>query len=118
MLNLAVGEPQSAPPGIVAETLAAYADDWGRYPPIAGTPAFRAAVAGWRLGGVQADALVSRGDLAPLPVVVDYLETEAVAVERDGLVHVRYRQPDCRKCFDHLCSLESVVPRHPPTSVG
>ncbi len=47
VLNLAVGEPQSPPPKIVADTLAAYADDWGRYPPIAGTPAFRAAVAGW-----------------------------------------------------------------------
>ena len=47
VLNLAVGEPQSPPPKIVADTLAAFADDWGRYPPIAGTPAFRAAVAGW-----------------------------------------------------------------------
>jgi len=47
VLNLAVGEPQSQPPSIVADALAANAHDWGRYPPIAGTPAFRAAVAGW-----------------------------------------------------------------------
>jgi aspartate/methionine/tyrosine aminotransferase len=47
VLNLAVGEPQSQPPKIVADTLAANAHDWGRYPPIAGTPAFRNAVAGW-----------------------------------------------------------------------
>jgi len=47
VLNLAVGEPQSQPPKIVADTLAANAHDWGRYPPIAGTPAFRGAVAGW-----------------------------------------------------------------------
>jgi len=46
-LNLAVGEPQSPPPRIVADTLAANAYDWGRYPPIAGTPAFRASAAGW-----------------------------------------------------------------------
>ena len=47
VLNLAVGEPQAQPPKIVADTLAANAHDWGRYPPIAGTPAFRNAVAGW-----------------------------------------------------------------------
>jgi aspartate/methionine/tyrosine aminotransferase len=47
VLNLAVGEPQMQPPKIVADTLAANAHDWGRYPPIAGTPAFRNAVAGW-----------------------------------------------------------------------
>jgi aspartate/methionine/tyrosine aminotransferase len=46
-LNLAVGEPQTSPPQIVADTLARHGADWGRYPPIAGTPEFRAAVAGW-----------------------------------------------------------------------
>jgi N-succinyldiaminopimelate aminotransferase len=47
VLNLAVGEPQSPPPRIVADTLAANAHDWGRYPPIAGTSALRNAVVGW-----------------------------------------------------------------------
>jgi aspartate/methionine/tyrosine aminotransferase len=47
VLNLAVGEPQSQPPRMVADMLAANAHDWGRYPPIAGTQAFRTAVAGW-----------------------------------------------------------------------
>jgi aspartate/methionine/tyrosine aminotransferase len=47
VLNLAVGEPQSQPPRVVADTLAANAHDWGRYPPIAGTQALRTAVAGW-----------------------------------------------------------------------
>ncbi len=46
-LNLAVGEPQSPPPPMVAQTLARHTGDWGRYPPIAGTPEFRQAVAGW-----------------------------------------------------------------------
>jgi aspartate/methionine/tyrosine aminotransferase len=46
-VNLAVGEPQAAPPSIVAEILARHSADWGRYPPIAGTPEFRAAAAGW-----------------------------------------------------------------------
>jgi len=46
-LNLAVGEPQSAPPPIVVEALARHAGEWGRYPPISGTPEFRAAAAAW-----------------------------------------------------------------------
>ena len=47
VLNLAVGEPQRSPPPMISEILARQAGDWGRYPPIAGTPDFRAAVAGW-----------------------------------------------------------------------
>jgi aspartate/methionine/tyrosine aminotransferase len=67
-LNLAVGEPQGAPPAMVAEILAGRAADWGKYPPIAGTPEFRAAAAGWlarryRLPGGAIDP-----DRAVLPV--------------------------------------------------
>ena len=45
-VSLALGEPQHAPPAFV---LAALADtqDYGRYPPIGGTPEWRAAAAGW-----------------------------------------------------------------------
>jgi N-succinyldiaminopimelate aminotransferase len=46
-LSLALGEPQHAPPPLLAETLAKNAHLWGRYPPVAGTEEFRAAVAGW-----------------------------------------------------------------------
>jgi len=46
-LSLAVGEPQHPPPALLAQTLAAHAHQWGKYPPAAGTPEFRAAVAGW-----------------------------------------------------------------------
>ncbi len=46
-LVLSVGEPRHPPPPVVAERLAAAAADWGRYPPIEGTPDFRRAVAGW-----------------------------------------------------------------------
>lgn len=46
-LVMSVGEPQMPPPPLIAETLARHADLWGKYPPTAGTPAFRAAVAGW-----------------------------------------------------------------------
>jgi aspartate/methionine/tyrosine aminotransferase len=44
---MTVGEPQDPPPSFVGEIIHAEARDFGRYPPIAGTPGFRAAVAGW-----------------------------------------------------------------------
>ena len=46
-LVLSIGEPQHAPPPVVAQTLAASAHLWGKYPPVDGTPAFRRAVADW-----------------------------------------------------------------------
>jgi len=46
-LLLSVGEPQHAPPPQIAAILAEQAGTWGKYPPTAGTPAFRQAVAGW-----------------------------------------------------------------------
>jgi aspartate/methionine/tyrosine aminotransferase len=67
-INLALGEPQSPPPPIIAETLARHAADWGRYPPITGTPAFRAAVSAWlsRRYGLSEGAVDP--DAAILPV--------------------------------------------------
>lgn len=44
---LSLGEPQHAFPAFVSDILRANERDYGRYPPIAGTPAFRAAAAGW-----------------------------------------------------------------------
>lgn len=46
-LTLSIGEPQHAPPAMIAEALAANAHLWGKYPPVDGTPEFRTAVAGW-----------------------------------------------------------------------
>jgi succinyldiaminopimelate transaminase len=46
-LKMSLGEPQHAPPALLAETLAANAHLWNRYPPVAGTPEWRAAVADW-----------------------------------------------------------------------
>ncbi|MDB5366697.1 MAG: dapC [Rhodospirillales bacterium] len=46
-LALSVGEPQHAPPALLAETLARNAHLWGKYPPQTGTLAYRQAVAGW-----------------------------------------------------------------------
>ena len=44
---LSVGEPRHAPPAFLAETLFRHSDDWGRYPPVEGTPDFRRAVVDW-----------------------------------------------------------------------
>lgn len=45
---MSVGEPQHVPPEILTGTLAAQPiTDWGKYPPTAGTPAWRQAAAGW-----------------------------------------------------------------------
>jgi N-succinyldiaminopimelate aminotransferase len=46
-LNMAIGEPQLAPPAIVRAEIDANARDWSRYPVSQGTPAFRAAVRDW-----------------------------------------------------------------------
>lgn len=46
-LVLSVGEPRHPPPPMVAEALAAHAADWGRYPPVDGTPEFRRAAVDW-----------------------------------------------------------------------
>jgi aspartate/methionine/tyrosine aminotransferase len=47
LINMSVGEPQDAPPAILAEKVAANAALWNRYPPAAGTPEFRRAVQGY-----------------------------------------------------------------------
>ncbi|HRY23667.1 MAG: aminotransferase class I/II-fold pyridoxal phosphate-dependent enzyme [Geminicoccaceae bacterium] len=47
LADLSLGEPQHAPPPLLAATLAANAGLWNRYPPPAGTPAFRAAATRW-----------------------------------------------------------------------
>lgn len=45
---LTIGEPQNEPPLLLTTTLAAAKPAaWAKYPPTAGTPEFRAAVAGW-----------------------------------------------------------------------
>lgn len=46
-ISLSLGEPQHPFPAFVMEAIAANAGDFGRYPPIVGTPAFRNAAVGW-----------------------------------------------------------------------
>ena len=44
---MSVGDPLHQPPGFVAEVIAENAQLWNRYPPMAGIPAYREAVAAW-----------------------------------------------------------------------
>ncbi|MDE1174745.1 MAG: aminotransferase class I/II-fold pyridoxal phosphate-dependent enzyme [Parvibaculaceae bacterium] len=46
-IALSLGEPRHPFPAFIMEAIAANAADFGRYPPIIGTPAFRAAATGW-----------------------------------------------------------------------
>ena len=47
VLDLTVGEPKHAPPPMLAETVAAHAGSWNRYPPPLGTDSFRRTVTDW-----------------------------------------------------------------------
>jgi N-succinyldiaminopimelate aminotransferase len=44
---MSLGEPQHQPPPLLAETLAAHAHEWNKYPPMAGTPELRQAFCDW-----------------------------------------------------------------------
>jgi aspartate/methionine/tyrosine aminotransferase len=67
-LDLAIGEPRHAPPPLLAETVAAHAAAWNRYPPVGGTPAYRAAAAAWlvRRFGLPATAVDPDRHVVPL----------------------------------------------------
>ena len=65
---MSIGEPQHQPPAMVADILTEQASGWGKYPPMAGTPAFRAAVAAWltRRFHLAADAIDADNQILPL----------------------------------------------------
>ena len=67
-ISLAVGEPQHAPPELLRRTVDENAHLWGRYPPIWGTPEFRAAAAGWltRRYGLPATMIDPEGGIIPV----------------------------------------------------
>jgi aspartate/methionine/tyrosine aminotransferase len=56
--DLSIGDPKGAPPAWLIDRIAAAADGFKGYPPPAGTPALRTAIAGWaeRRYGVALDA--------------------------------------------------------------
>ena len=86
---LSIGEPQHPAPPMVAEILAREAAGWGRYPPMAGTPAFRAAASGWLTGryGLPQGFVDPDTNLLPLAGTREglYLIAQATCGERaDG----------------------------------
>jgi aspartate/methionine/tyrosine aminotransferase len=46
-IDLSVGEPQHQPPAFIRKIIDGGCDTWNRYPPLNGTPEFRAACAAW-----------------------------------------------------------------------
>lgn len=67
-LIMSIGEPQHQPPAFVARILAEQAAGWGKYPPMTGTPDFRAAVADWltRRFGLPAGTIKPDQEILPL----------------------------------------------------
>jgi N-succinyldiaminopimelate aminotransferase len=67
-LAMSIGEPQHAPPALLAEALARAPASWGKYPPVAGTPEFRAAVGAWlgRRYALPADYLAPDRQVLPV----------------------------------------------------
>lgn len=65
---MSIGEPQDSPPGFVPEILQREAAGWGRYPPAAGTPELRAAIAGWltRRYALPEGAMTADGPFLPV----------------------------------------------------
>ena len=66
--SMAIGEPQHAPPSFVLDALQSNRADYGRYPPIGGTPDWRAAVEGWlwRRFSLEAGLLSEGAQILPL----------------------------------------------------
>ena len=86
---MSIGEPQHPAPPLVAEILAREAAGWGKYPPMAGTPAFRAAAAAWlkKRYGLPEGLVDPATQLLPLAGTREglYLIAQAVCGERaDG----------------------------------
>jgi aspartate/methionine/tyrosine aminotransferase len=65
---MTVGEPQDAPPSFIAEIINRDARDFGRYPPLAGTPVFRAACANWMARRFNLPAGAIEADVQILPL--------------------------------------------------
>ncbi len=68
VLDMSIGEPRHPPPPLLAETVAAHAGSWNRYPPPGGTAEFRACCCRWleRRNGLPEGTLDPDRHLLPL----------------------------------------------------
>lgn len=69
VIALSIGEPQHAPPPLIAETIAANADLWGKYPKADGIPELRDAISGWLTRRFNVPARDFDDKLGIIPVV-------------------------------------------------
>jgi aspartate/methionine/tyrosine aminotransferase len=87
-IALSIGDPQHQPPALLAETLARHGDLWNRYPPIKGTPEFRAAAVGWlnRRFAIAPGVLDPEHHVLPLAGTKEglYLATEMIVPQRSA----------------------------------
>lgn len=85
---MSIGEPQHAPPALVARVLAEKAGLWGKYPPANGSPEFRQAAAGWLTRRFALPAGMVDADTCVLPVAGTrealYLIAQTVVSPDDG----------------------------------
>lgn len=65
-IDLGVGEPKHEMPTFVAPVLAENVTDFGRYPPIKGTPGFRTAVVQWLNNRYSLNGFVDEAAILPL----------------------------------------------------
>ena len=89
-VSLALGEPQHAPPAFALDALRAANADYGRYPPIGGTPEWRSAVEGWlhRRFNLRPGFLTGATDILPLTGTREglFLAAQLAPPKADGLM--------------------------------
>ena len=97
-LDMSIGEPRHSPPPLLAETVAAHAGAWNRYPPPAGTAAFRASCCRWleRRNGLPSGSLDPDRHLLPLAGTKEglFLLAQLVAPETADGQPARILMPD------------------------
>jgi N-succinyldiaminopimelate aminotransferase len=85
-VDLSIGQPMHPLPALLTDTLHAHDHLWGRYPPVGGTPAFRAAVCAWLAGryGLPEGALDPELHVLPVAGTKEalFLIAQAVVPER------------------------------------
>jgi len=87
-VSLALGEPQHAPPDFVLAKLAAAGDDYRRYPPIAGSNEWQAAVRDWLSRRLNVTDGLAAGAVLPLNGTREglFLAAQLAPEKADGLV--------------------------------
>ena len=87
--SLALGEPQHAPPALALQPLKEKLNDYGRYPPIGGTPDWKAAVRSWLLRRFEVeDVLAEDVQILPLNGTREglFLAAQIAPQKADGLM--------------------------------